>query len=134
MKRNLLRYGIPALVGGVIAWAFVALRNYGAGFTTSTEWYLMLCDAFTVPGVLLFLFGVLIWISNEGTFDGISYGVKHLFRSLVPFGRTGEAQEKYYDYVQRRREKGKAGFGALMLVGLGYFLVGMVFLILFYNA
>ena len=93
--------------------------------------YLSLADAFFVPGIVVFLFGVLIWVSTTGFFDSISYAVTVGLGSLLPFLRR-EGKEKYYDYKLRKNEKRIKGYGFILISGLAYLLIGAVFTLLFF--
>ncbi len=128
----LLKYGITAAVGGLMTWSVLSLHGY-AEAATDAERYRILADAFTIPGVVLMLCWVLVWISNEGAFEGISYAFSYAFRMLIPGGSKNP--ERYSDYVLRRREKGRLrGVGFLFFTGAVFFLIALVFIALFYSA
>lgn len=129
LKGNLLKYGISALVCGGLVWFYVAQRNFAA--QELMEKYRILCDAFTVPGLLLLMFGLLLVISNEGAFDGIGYALSVAWKALIPGGRT--KMEKYFDYVERRRSKKVKGIGFLFVVGGVCMAAALVFMVLFYQ-
>ena len=132
MKKQLFKYGIATLAGGTLAYLTAVLHGY-AEATTLVERYRILADAFTIPGVVIFLMGVLVWIAGEGAFQGLAYSLSWAFRSLIPFGRSGK-QEKYYDYVERQKQKGKpSGYAFLFVVGGAFLAVAIVFIILFYQ-
>jgi hypothetical protein len=95
------------------------------------EQYRILCDAFTVPGLLLIIFGSLLWVSNTGALDGLMYAVTTAVRFLIPGGRL-KMEEKYGDYVERRREKPVRGYGFLLISGCVTMAISLVFMALFY--
>lgn len=128
-KVNLLKYGISAVVCGGLVWFYVSQRSFGA--QELMEKYRILCDAFTVPGLLLMMFGALLAISNQGAFDGIGYALSITWKALIPGGRT--KMEKYFDYVERRRSKKTNGYGFLFVVGGVCMAIALVFMILFYQ-
>lgn len=130
MKKKLLKHGVAALIGAAMAVLYVALRDF-AGASTADR-YRMLCDAFTIPGVLLMLSAALVWLSNEGSFDGIGYSFRYLVDRLIP--GPGKNPEKYGDYVERRRGKKITGYGFLLTVGGAFFAVALVFYALFYSS
>ena len=69
LKNNLLKYGITALIGALMT--FTTLRSYHfAEAVTNAEKYRILSDAFTIPGVVLIMFGLLVMVSNGGFFNG----------------------------------------------------------------
>lgn len=107
----------------------------GVGFSSEhplSVKFLNLSDAFFVPGIVVFLVGVLVWVSTTGFFDSIAYVVNIGFRALVPFMRRGE-YEKYYDYKLRKGEKRIKGYGFILISGLIYLLIGAIFAILFFT-
>mgnify|MGYP003294970745 CR=1 FL=1 len=91
--------------------------------------YKILCDAFTVPGVVLILVGVLIIISKDGLFDGLTYTLSHLFQALIP-GRIGDKNEKYYDYVMRKRGQRETPIWKYLVIpGAVFLFISIVFLV-----
>ena len=132
LKKNLIKYGIAT--GGSLALAFfyvyVRVDFDDPGATALMEWYRLLCDAFTIPGLLMLMFAAMLSISNEGGLDGVSYLVKQGFRMLT---FRGISQEKYLDYVQHRRENRLTGYGFLYIVGAVFMAVALIFLALFYS-
>ena len=89
-----------------------------------------LADAFTVAGLLPILFGILVWASSEGAFDGLGYVGRSLGVLIIPRFRAYK-HVTYYDYVMAKRGKRPHGYAFLFFVGLGYFTIGLVFLLLY---
>lgn len=134
LRNTLLKYGIAALVGAGMVWAVLHFHGY-AGAANAAERYKILCDAFTIPGIVLMLSAVLVWLSNAGSFSGISYAVRYAIRMLIPGMGAGAGRETYAEFVARREEEGGVkGYGFLFITGAAFFLTAIVFLILFYTA
>ncbi len=132
-RKTLRKYGIAALVAGLMAWAVFAIRTDEVGAFLAQDrltQFRILCDAFTVPGMLLILSGLLVFVSNEGGLDGLSYLGHYMKNMFIPGKRS--STKKYYDYVEAKREKKKSGFGFLFVVGGVCLVIGFVFLGLFY--
>ncbi len=127
---NLVKYGCCALFVALIGWAYLASREFGKAVLV--DQYRYLCDAFTIPGLLLILFGAVLWVSNHGALDGISYCLRFLVFSLIP-GKRLEREEKYGDYVERRSQKPVKGYAFLFVSGLASMAVALVFYALFYS-
>lgn len=126
------KYGITFVVMGLFTWGI--LSNYGYSADTSlVDKYRYWADAFFVPGIIVLLFGVLIWVSTTGFFDAISYGIGVGLKALLPFMRRDD-YEKYYDYKVRKDEKRIKGYSFLLISGAIYVFVGAIFTILFTNA
>lgn len=90
----------------------------------------ILSDAFTLPGLLCIFSGLMIWMGNEGAFDGITYVLSYAFHALLP--GTLNKRESYKDYRERKRGKKPAGFAFLLITGVGFTLVGILFLAMFH--
>ena len=127
-KANLIKSGIVSAVGILVVILFVSSSDFGA--QTTVDKYKILCDAFTIPGLLMLMFAAMLSISNEGGLDGVSYLVKQGFRMLT---FRGMSQEKYLDFVQHRRENRLTGYGFLYIVGAAFMAVALIFLALFYS-
>lgn len=128
-KTNLLKYGLSGGTCAAMVVIYAWLRDFGT--LPLVEKYLVLCDGFTLPGVLFLALGCMIWISAQGALDGIGYVVSYAVKMLIP-GKK-EEQERYYDYVERRREKRVKGYGFLFVVGGVCMVFVAVFMILFYS-
>ena len=82
-----------------------------------------LADALFVPGVMLFGFGTFLLVSNEGIFNGVSYGLKAIWKALTDI-KNPKMDESYYDYHVRKTGH-HVRFGHYMIVG-GIFIVASV--------
>lgn len=125
-----LKYLICAAIAASMQ-MLVLTRYDDISLLPDIERYKILCDSFTIPGVLFIMFGVLVWISTTGFFDGLSYALQHVFRSL--FFRGGQTQEKYFEYKEKRRTKRVKGYSCLFYTGLAFTLVALYFLMRFYK-
>ncbi len=90
----------------------------------------LLSDAFMLPGFLMVAAGLMVWIANEGTLDGVSFVLIRAVKFLLPFGR-GEKDESYGEYVARQAEKRVKGYGFLFVTGGIFMGLSLVFLALF---
>lgn len=127
----LLKYGITVLIGFAMVMAVLDFHGF-AEAASQVERYRILSDAFTIPGVILLMCGLLVFIANEGAFEGISYAVTYAVKMLIP--GSSKEHERYGDYLERRREKGKAhGYGFLFITGGAFFLTAVLFILLFYS-
>lgn len=129
LKIGLVKYSLATLVAAALTVVYCASRDVFS--QELMEQYRILCDGFTVPGLLLIMLGCLAWISGTGFFDGISYACSVAFKALLPGGRL--TIQKYYDYVQERKEKRLHGYGFLFVVGGAFMAVSFVFMALFYS-
>ena len=118
------RYLIALAVGFGLAAYLLWQKDIFAQTDTATIFHI-LCDAFFVPGVLLVCFGLLIFTTNEGTFDGMTYAVK----SFVNMFRKQNLKkfDSYYDYKASRKNR-DTKFGYLVICGLFFIAVSLVML------
>lgn len=128
--KNLLKYGITAAVGLLMVALTVDLHGYADAADTQTK-VRILADAFTIPGVTITLFAVLVMISNEGLFWGVSYVFSYAVKMLLPGG--DKTHERYGDYVARKHDGGPVrGFGFLFIVGGIFLAVAVILTVVFY--
>ena len=127
--RSLKKYLITLLVGiaGVIA--IIASKDIFAQ-TLPKDVYHILCDAFFVVGIVIECIGLLIFSSNEGTFDIIVYGVSSFVDMFKK--QPNRKYETFYDYRADRQDK-KIKFGYLLIVGLVFLAVSGVMLYLYHQ-
>ena len=130
MKGRLVKYGLCALFVAVMAFAYLQPRNFAGA--EIKEQYRLLCDALTVPGVLLLCAGMLVWVSNLGALDGLSYGLRLAFRALIP-GKRLQKEENYHDYVAARQAKRARGYGFLLISGAATVVLSLFLLGLYYR-
>ncbi|MBR4082360.1 MAG: DUF3899 domain-containing protein [Clostridia bacterium] len=130
MKKKLLKYGLPFLIGAAIAVAVAAgqgLGSVGAAMTMRA-----LSDGCFVSTVLMGGLGLLIWVSTTGFFDIFSYAGKFALMAILPWKRL-EKPVKFYDYKLEKEEHRKKGNHVLVIVGAVFLLLSVLFL-LAYNS
>ena len=128
LKSLLIKSGTALVLGLGIALAFYNSRNGEA--LDLVEQYRVLCDAFTIPGLMMILVGLLLWLSGLGALDAIGYLFRYVVQAFVP-GVT--KVEHYLDYVEEQREKRAKGYGFLFVAGGILMVVAIVYLVLFHG-
>ena len=131
MKSNLLKYGISGGIAFLLIWIYCSTRNLW--LQIPMERWRILCDAFTIPGLTYIMVGFLMMIANEGFFDMLSYACSKAVGVFLPGRGFSDNGEKYYDYVQRKKDKRVSGFGFLFVVGGVLMAFALLFLFLFYR-
>ena len=133
LKKNLIKYGISIGISLLLAYVYIAARVdfRNMSLVAPVDLYLILCDAFTVPGMLFLMSGLLMTISNMGALDGLGYVAVNGLKMLIPGG--GKKPETFKEYLERRRANRVRGYGFLYVTGLGCTAVSLVFMILFYS-
>ena len=130
-KINLAKYGITSGVALMLIWVYCSSRDL---FLLSTvERWRTLCDAFTIPGLCYIMIGFLMMIANNGFFDMLSYACSKAVGVFLPGRGFVDDGEKFYDYVQRKREKRVSGYGFLFVVGGVLMAFALLFMFLFYR-
>lgn len=124
-----VKYLTSAIIGLVIA-LVVSLVQGLFKLTDLAQIYLVLSNAFFIPGCVLVCFGLLTWVNKEGTFDIISYGLKSMRRIRRNFRDSDDIPKTYYDYKEKVKRKRNAAWH-MSLVGIVYIVVGILFDYLF---
>ena len=125
--RSVLKYLITMVCGlGLAAW--VAFNQNILEKTTLQDIFHVLTDAFFIPGILIMGMGALIFVTNEGAFDAITFGLKSFWSMFSK--KLKRNRETYYDYRSARSEK-KLPFGFLLICGFLFFAVSMVMYVLY---
>ena len=131
--KNGLKYGISFGISLILVaiYLFTRIAPAELGAAAPMVLYLTLCDAFTIPGIVFFMSGCLVSLSNEGALDGVGFVVSHAIKMLIP--GMSKDQERYADYIERRREKRLTGYGFLYITGLVCLAFAGIFMLLFYS-
>ncbi|MBQ1368461.1 MAG: DUF3899 domain-containing protein [Firmicutes bacterium] len=91
----------------------------------------IMADAFFAAGVLVFGFGGIIFVAQEGAFDGVAYSVRQL-GALFQLGRQwGSKHESYREYKERVAKRPKNKFAHLMIIGALLLIIAFIFVQLF---
>lgn len=127
--KNWLKYVITASIG--LGFALLIMLGKGVFNQEDTKQvYKILSDAFFVPGVCITGFGLLIFASNGGTFDMLSFGMKKFF-SLFKRDLKGTMKETFYDY-RAAKEGTEKSFGYMVIVGLVFITLSVIFVVFYY--
>ena len=127
---NIKKYLISFVVMGAASIGVLALRKFGAELS-GQERYLDLADAFTIPGVVMIMAGLLVWVASQGGFDMISYGLLRAKDSLIPGSK--HSGEQFYDYKMRQDKKRPKGYSFMFISGGIYLIPAIIFNILYYT-
>lgn len=124
-----IHYGCCGVATALLAVAYISFRNpWNISLQDRCR---LLCDALTIPGLLMILSGALLWASNEGAFHGVSYCLRLAVFALIP-GKRKDGYEKYGDYVERKGQKKVHGYAFLFWSGLMTMTIALVFFVLYY--
>ena len=117
------RYFITIIVGLVMAAIMCFSRDILSAEGTMV--YHILSDAFAVPGLFILAAGILVMVSNEGLFNGISYGIKAVTKALTN-RREPKMEESFYEYHTRKSGQERIRFGHLLIVGVVFVVISVI--------
>lgn len=131
MARKVLEYSITTAICSALAFLLAVLFGLFK-YQEAFRIYAAICDGLFISGVLCLSVGGLIFVHNNGFFDILFYG---MFRFVTLFMKKRKHNyETFYDYRVARAEKPKAEFLYLLVVGLAFVLVSLIFLYLWGKA
>lgn len=85
----------------------------------------ILADGFFVSGILVTLFGLMLFISSQGALIGIGFVLRSVVQAFVPMGRKNH--QVYAKYRERKmNELKEMNFQCVLYTGLAFLLVGIV--------
>lgn len=122
--KKLRKYFITLIAGLVAVAAIVWAKDIFAQ-TEPAAVYHILCDAFFAVGWVMFAAGALVFSSNEGAFDMLSYGMSSfldLFRA-----KSKKKYATFFEYKESKSGK-KFSFGFLLICGLLFLAISLVLL------
>ena len=123
LKKYLITFAVGLIVTLLIIWYRGIFSE-----TETVKIFHTLCDAFFIVGTTLTCSGLLVFSSNEGTFDMIVYGLGS-FWSM--FRKSSKRKyETFYDYRESRSEK-KISFSYIVFTGLFFLAVSGVMYLLY---
>ena len=125
-------FGVSALMGLFSSWESVKdITNWNIK-DNETKVYFVLTNGAFITGILTACFGGLVALANGGAFTMLVYGIRR-FISLFQKDVNKIKFKTYYDYYVYHHEKPKKPFLFLVLTGLLYVGISMIFLIIYMN-
>lgn len=125
LKSLIIKALIAVAIGFLITLAVFFLNGI-FNATTLIEIFKKLSDGFFVPAVLLIGGGLLVFCSNEGTFDMLIFGAGRLFSVFIP----NPNRKSYLEFKESRKDK-KREFLYLILAGAVHLLLSIIFFLLY---
>ena len=127
LRNYAICFGVEALIAFLVIWS----KGF---FTQSAAVNIqILSDAFFVSGILMTLFAGMMYVSGEGALIGIGFVLRNVVLTFIPMGRA--RQELYADYRARKlREAKKHNDSCILVTGLIFLFIGVVFTVIWYAA
>lgn len=132
MKKRILEYSITFGVASIMAFIIAVLSGVFR-YKEAFRIYAAICDGLFISGILILAVGGLLFIHNCGFFDILAYGFMR-FISLFKKNPKENKYETFYDYHVARAEKPKVEFAYFLIIGGGFILISLIFLLLWGNA
>lgn len=126
--KKALPYIITSIIGVIVFIIIICVRKIWDAETTHSIMR-TLSDACFVPGVLLAGVGLIIFASNGGAFDMLSFAVIRIF-DLFRRDCKNRKYKDYYEYREAKKEK-KRGMAFMLLVGAVFIVLAVIFLIVY---
>ena len=119
---------ICLIIDAIIAGLFIGFSFLSSEMDWGRDKFVILSDAFSIPGIYTILFFLISWVSGEGAFDAISYGVQVAFYTVFFKDlRETKLPKTYADYreLKKHGKKGRTLF--ILLSGAIFLLIGIMF-------
>lgn len=137
IKRYLIAIAVSIVMLVLVLYSKGIFGEYDAMTNTvdlnATAWaFHILCDSFSITGVICCCAAGLLFCSNKGAYDGLFFGVRQAIG--VMFKDPHKLKYKdLYEYKQAK-SKNRAEYRYILWIGLVYLFVGIVFLVVYNNA
>lgn len=125
--RSLKKYLITIGAGLLAVLLIIALKDIFSK-TESIEIFHILCDAFFAVGVVITGIGLLVFTTNEGAFDGLTFAVGSFMNIFKR--NNSKKYSSYYDYKEEHHKK-KFEFGFMLICGAFFLVVSLVMYLLY---
>ncbi len=123
------RIVLPVIVGLVLTLAILMIGGVPEAGTEA--FWKKLCDAFTVPGILLTGTGLLSLVSDQGAFDGIAFPVRKVLGLFFSEEKRAAMPKTYFDYVAARQKRGAKKPRGTLFTGLAFLAAAGITLVIY---
>lgn len=121
IKRNAIRFLICCIISIVIVLYLLLINKYFNEDSYKTK-MIKLIDAFSIPGILFIMGGLLIILINYNSLSGVIFILKKVYRSLIPF--TKKSEERYNEYLKNRKRIN--GSSVFIIIGFIYIMLSII--------
>lgn len=128
MKKSWKNYLITAGIALLMSLLVLVIRNTFS-VTEQAQLFQDLSDAFIIPGVIVLCVAGLVFSTNGGTFDMLSFSVTKVF-DLFRKEENKRGHKNFYEY-RKAKEGTERSFWHLIIVGAVFIVIGVVFYIIY---
>ena len=126
-RKNRRNFWIAMAIGLVLT-VSIFFGQGGGEMTAWTDIAFVLCDACFVPAVILLGVGLILFVSNDGMFDMLGYGIQRALTIMLSEKKRAKYPRTFYEYKQQKWAVPKSSFGFLLAAGGVYLVLAAVFL------
>ena len=131
VKKRVLKYiAVLLLCSAMTVWY---VSSQGLAGKKTAEQYRILADGFTIPGLIITGFGIMMIISDTGTLDGVVFGMQQAFRMLTFQFLSKNKPQNYGEFKDKREEMRRlrrlrgGGFGYIVITGGAFLAAALLF-------
>ena len=128
-KSKLWSYGVYTAVATIVTVSSALLWKLFSQ-TEVLQIIRILSDSFFLPGTLFVGVALIGWIGSKGTFDIFGYSIRGLF-NMFKKESYYKRQETFFDYRQSKDETRKPFNLPMLVVGLIFLAMGVIFTVIF---
>lgn len=128
-KAKLIKGIILGVCSLAALFTYFILMKVFSGELDKYTLYRTLCDGFFIVGAINLCFAAFKFVSYEGAFDSLAYGVKSFFHLRKPT-KNFEQAENYGDYVTKKNENRTLDCVVELLIGVPFTIISLIFFIL----
>ena len=122
---------ICLVINGLMAF-LVSLIGISSLTTEQIDYLLVLTDGFTVSGGLMCLFYLLVFVSDEGAFDMLSYSIQLVWNVTFHKNvRETKLPKTYAEYRALKRSKPRLNLKFILYSGLLFLIIGIIIWIIY---
>lgn len=125
--KKIIKYIITIGIGLVIALIIANSKNIFSE-TNNKNIYHILSDSFFVPAIIITGFGLLIYVSNEGIFDGLTFAIMSFIQMFKK--KLEKKYDSFYEYKERKKAN-KMPVKFVLISGLILMAIAIIMYILY---
>ena len=118
-----ISFGVTIVIGVII----FLIRYYSSMVGESKRLPISLIDAFSLSGLLGILFFFIVWVSNYGAFDAISYSILVAWNTVFHKNiRETKVPKTYHEYRELKRGKERLNTTFMLFPSVIFLIVGII--------
>lgn len=133
-KSFLIGFIVCFVINVLIALIIGLIQIYVLNRSLQDNCLLILTDSFTMSGLLMCLYYLIVFVSDEGAFDIISYSVQLVWNVTFHKNvRETNLPSTFAEYKQMKRAKPRLNLRFVLFSGLLFFIIGLIIMFIYYS-